>query len=180
MNLRSRIGYRPHPAVRRCSWHGRRKSGNSYRRRARGSFAIRLDGISKSFANAGEPLEVLKNINLTVAEQAIVALSVPPAPARAPCSILFRPSSSPTADRSVSAARPVMSSTTGVPSATCSRMTGCCRGAPRFAMSNLPWRQAHCPRRNVLDVRMKCLSSSIFVVSKRRSPISFPVACGAV
>ena len=39
-----------------------------------GSFAIRLDGISKSFANAGEPLEVLKNINLTVAEQAIVAL----------------------------------------------------------------------------------------------------------
>src|SRR4029434_4767037 len=40
----------------------------------RGSFAIRLDGISKSFANAGERLEVLKNINLTVAEQAIVGL----------------------------------------------------------------------------------------------------------
>ena len=40
----------------------------------RASFAIRLDGISKSFANAGEPLEVLKNINLTVAEHAIVAL----------------------------------------------------------------------------------------------------------
>src|SRR5262247_806358 len=40
----------------------------------RASFAIRLDGISKSFANAGEPLEVLKNINLTVADQAIVGL----------------------------------------------------------------------------------------------------------
>src|SRR5499427_10259235 len=40
----------------------------------RASFAIRLDGISKSFANAGEPLEVLKKINLTVAEQAIVGL----------------------------------------------------------------------------------------------------------
>ena len=40
----------------------------------RGSFAIRLSGVSKSFANAGEPLEVLKNINLTVAEQAIVGL----------------------------------------------------------------------------------------------------------
>src|SRR5262245_17151035 len=39
-----------------------------------GSFAIRLDGINKNFANAGEPLEVLKNINLTVAEQAIVGL----------------------------------------------------------------------------------------------------------
>jgi len=36
--------------------------------------AIRLDGISKSFANAGESLEVLKNINLTVAEHAIVGL----------------------------------------------------------------------------------------------------------
>src|SRR5512141_784474 len=41
---------------------------------ARGSFAIRLEGISKSFANAGESLEVLTNINLTVAEQAIVGL----------------------------------------------------------------------------------------------------------
>ena len=40
----------------------------------RGSFAIRLDGISKSFDTAGEPLEVLKDINLTVAEQAIVGL----------------------------------------------------------------------------------------------------------
>src|SRR5262252_577672 len=40
----------------------------------RASFAIRLDGISKSFANAGEPLEVLKNISLTVADQAIVGL----------------------------------------------------------------------------------------------------------
>src|SRR5262245_7815139 len=40
----------------------------------RASFAIRLDGVSKSFANAGEPLEVLKNINLTVADQAIVGL----------------------------------------------------------------------------------------------------------
>ena len=40
----------------------------------RASFAIRLDGVSKSFANAGEPLEVLKKINLTVAEQAIVGL----------------------------------------------------------------------------------------------------------
>jgi NitT/TauT family transport system ATP-binding protein len=38
------------------------------------SFAIRLEGISKSFANSGEPLEVLKNINLTVAEHTIVAL----------------------------------------------------------------------------------------------------------
>ena len=41
---------------------------------ARGSFAIRLNGISKSFANSGEPLEVLKDINLTVAEHAIVGL----------------------------------------------------------------------------------------------------------
>jgi NitT/TauT family transport system ATP-binding protein len=40
----------------------------------RASLAIRLDGISKSFTNAGEPLEVLKNINLTVAEHAIVGL----------------------------------------------------------------------------------------------------------
>src|SRR5262245_54313424 len=40
----------------------------------RGSFAIRLGGINKNFANAGEPLEVLKNINLTVAEQAIMGL----------------------------------------------------------------------------------------------------------
>jgi NitT/TauT family transport system ATP-binding protein len=38
------------------------------------SLAIRLEGISKSFANAGEPLEVLKNINLSVAEHAIVGL----------------------------------------------------------------------------------------------------------
>ena len=40
----------------------------------RDALAIRLDGISKNFANAGEPLEVLKNINLTVAEQAIMGL----------------------------------------------------------------------------------------------------------
>src|SRR5437867_10857214 len=40
----------------------------------RASFAIRLSGVSKSFANAGEPLEVLKNIDLTVAEHAIVGL----------------------------------------------------------------------------------------------------------
>ncbi len=40
----------------------------------RGSFAIRVDGIDKSFANSGEPLEVLKDINLTVAEHAIVGL----------------------------------------------------------------------------------------------------------
>src|SRR5437899_3551412 len=40
----------------------------------RASFAIRLEGISKSFTNAGEPLEVLKNINLTIAEHAIVGL----------------------------------------------------------------------------------------------------------
>lgn len=38
------------------------------------SLAIHLEGISKSFANGGEPLEVLKNINLTVAEHAIVGL----------------------------------------------------------------------------------------------------------
>jgi ABC-type nitrate/sulfonate/bicarbonate transport system ATPase subunit len=38
------------------------------------SFAIRLEGISKSFANGGESLEVLKNINLTVVEHAIVGL----------------------------------------------------------------------------------------------------------
>jgi NitT/TauT family transport system ATP-binding protein len=37
-------------------------------------FAIRLSGISKSFANAGQPLEVLRDVNLTVAEQAIVGL----------------------------------------------------------------------------------------------------------
>jgi ABC-type nitrate/sulfonate/bicarbonate transport system ATPase subunit len=37
--------------------------------------AIRLTGISKSFASAGgEPLEVLKNVNLTVAEHAIIGL----------------------------------------------------------------------------------------------------------
>lgn len=40
----------------------------------RTSFAIRLEGIGKSFANGGEPLEVLKNINLAVAEHAIVSL----------------------------------------------------------------------------------------------------------
>ena len=38
------------------------------------SLAIRLEGISKSFANGGAPLEVLKNINLAVAEHAIVGL----------------------------------------------------------------------------------------------------------
>jgi NitT/TauT family transport system ATP-binding protein len=37
-------------------------------------FAIRLSGISKSFANAGQPLEVLRDINLTVSEHAIVGL----------------------------------------------------------------------------------------------------------
>jgi NitT/TauT family transport system ATP-binding protein len=35
---------------------------------------IRLEAISKSFRNTGEPLEVLKNVNLTVAEHAILAL----------------------------------------------------------------------------------------------------------
>src|SRR6266850_3244949 len=40
----------------------------------RASFAIRLEGISKSFSNGREPLEVLKNINLTIAEHAIVGL----------------------------------------------------------------------------------------------------------
>jgi ABC-type nitrate/sulfonate/bicarbonate transport system ATPase subunit len=38
------------------------------------SFAIRLIGISKSFANAGQPLEVLRDVNLAVADQAIVGL----------------------------------------------------------------------------------------------------------
>src|SRR5206468_7948751 len=37
-------------------------------------FAIRLSGVSKSFANAGEPLEVLREVDLTVAPQAIVGL----------------------------------------------------------------------------------------------------------
>src|SRR6266536_510867 len=37
-------------------------------------FAIRLSGVSKSFANAGEPLEVLREVDLTVREQAIVGL----------------------------------------------------------------------------------------------------------
>ncbi len=36
--------------------------------------AIRLSGISKSFASGGERLEVLKDINLTVAPQSIVGL----------------------------------------------------------------------------------------------------------
>src|SRR5438034_5424840 len=36
--------------------------------------AIRLSGVSKSFANAGEPLEVLREVDLTVREQAIVGL----------------------------------------------------------------------------------------------------------
>src|SRR5947207_14663067 len=36
--------------------------------------AIRLSGVSKSFANAGEPLEVLREVDLTVKEQAIVGL----------------------------------------------------------------------------------------------------------
>jgi NitT/TauT family transport system ATP-binding protein/sulfonate transport system ATP-binding protein len=35
---------------------------------------IRLSGISKSFGNGAEPLEVLKNIDLTIGEHAIVAL----------------------------------------------------------------------------------------------------------
>src|SRR5438067_13252044 len=35
-------------------------------------FAIRLSGVSKSFANAAEPLEVLREVDLTVREQAIV------------------------------------------------------------------------------------------------------------
>jgi NitT/TauT family transport system ATP-binding protein len=37
-------------------------------------FAIRLSGIGKSFGDSGAPLEVLKNVNLTVEEHAIVAL----------------------------------------------------------------------------------------------------------
>src|SRR6266850_3399019 len=40
----------------------------------RASFAIRLEGISKSFSNGREPLEVLKNINLIIAEHSIVGL----------------------------------------------------------------------------------------------------------
>ena len=40
----------------------------------RTSFAIRLEGISKSFSNGREPLEVLKNINLIIAEHSIVGL----------------------------------------------------------------------------------------------------------
>ena len=31
-------------------------------------FAIRLSGVSKSFANAGEPLQVLREVDLTVRE----------------------------------------------------------------------------------------------------------------
>jgi NitT/TauT family transport system ATP-binding protein len=38
------------------------------------SFAIRLSGISKSFANSGQPLEVLRDVNLTVAEHGVVGL----------------------------------------------------------------------------------------------------------
>jgi NitT/TauT family transport system ATP-binding protein len=44
-----------------------RSSGNQ-------SPAIRLEGISKSFSNAGELLEVLKNVDLAVAEHAIFGL----------------------------------------------------------------------------------------------------------
>ena len=36
--------------------------------------AIRLTGIGKSFSNGGEPLEVLKDVHLTVDQQAIVGL----------------------------------------------------------------------------------------------------------
>src|SRR5919106_6283226 len=36
--------------------------------------AIRLTGISKSFTNGGAALEVLRDVNLTVAQHAIVAL----------------------------------------------------------------------------------------------------------
>jgi ABC-type Mn2+/Zn2+ transport system ATPase subunit len=36
--------------------------------------AIRLSGVSKSFANGNHTLEVLKNVNLTVRPQAIVGL----------------------------------------------------------------------------------------------------------
>jgi NitT/TauT family transport system ATP-binding protein/sulfonate transport system ATP-binding protein len=39
-----------------------------------GSVAIRLSGVSKSFPNTGAPLEVLRNIDLAVAEHAIVGL----------------------------------------------------------------------------------------------------------
>src|SRR6266542_5504903 len=36
--------------------------------------AIRLSGVAKSFANGNQTIEVLKNVNLTVREQAIVGL----------------------------------------------------------------------------------------------------------
>ena len=36
--------------------------------------AIQLSGISKSFANGNQTIEVLKNVNLTVPPQAIVGL----------------------------------------------------------------------------------------------------------
>ena len=72
----------------------------------RGSFAIRLDGISKSFANAGESLEVLRISISPLPSRRSWVYSGPPVQAKARCSTLSRASSSPTADWFVFAARP--------------------------------------------------------------------------
>ena len=143
----------------------------------RGSFAIRLEGISKSFANAGESLEVLKNINLTIAEQAIVGLLGASGSGKSTLLNIISGIIKPDRGLGLYLRRgAAMSPTTGVPLVTCSRMTGCCRGAQRFAMSNLLWRQDHCPRRNVLGAHAKRYGSSNWKDSKKRSLTSFPAA----
>src|SRR5262247_3390395 len=117
----------------------------------RASFAIRLDGISKSFANAGEPLEVLKNINLTVADQAIVGLLGASGSGKSTLLNIISGILKP--DRGKVCLCGVASEefTIGAPSVTCSRMTACCHGARQFAMSNLPWRRAHCRKRSAFS-----------------------------
>ena len=136
----------------------------------RGSFAIRLEGISKSFANAGEPLEVLTNIDLTIAEQAIVGLLGASGSGKSTLLNIISGIIKP--DRGLVCICGAASDESN----DCSRMTGCCPGAQPFAMSNLPWRQDHCPRWNVLGAHAKRYGSSSWKDSKKRFLTSFPAA----
>ena len=113
------------------------------------------DGISKSFANAGESLEVLKNINLTVAEQAIVGLLG--ASGSGKSTLLNIISGIVKPDRGLvcicGAASDEFNDWCAI-----SYMFQDDRLLPwrtAFAMSNLLWRRDHCPKRNVPGARAK-------------------------
>jgi len=106
---------------------------------------ITVRGVSKWFSTAeGTPLQVLDNINLTIAAQAIVAIIGASGCGKSTLLNIISGLVTPERGDIILNGIPARNSATGAASATCSRKTACCRGVPRCATSSSVWKPAAC------------------------------------